>query len=223
MGPRARLDILEKSIISCPNWDSNPIPSYCTVFWCTPQRAVKRTVALTVSTEGSSWLVPLNLLRVTYWIFLITWELWRHRRDVVSAHIRKKKARVGLWVKLTPFYVPLLSLSSDRHDSFTFLLSPVQVISSTRQVHDLGSLECNFPWTIFQGTRVLYCVEFTPPFLAPTSPSFPLALSSTPTSSNSILFFAYMWTALLIPLSLVQLFELIMKRVKSLILVSFQF
>ena len=163
---------------------------------------------LTVRTEGSSWLVRLKLLILTYWIFLITWELWRHGREVVSTHIRKKKARVGLWVKLTPFYVPLLPLSSDRHDSFTFPLSPVQVISSTRQVHELGSLECNFPWTIFQGTRVLYCGEFTPPFLAPTSPSFALALSSTPTSNISILFFAYMWTALSIPLSLVELFQL---------------
>ena len=163
---------------------------------------------LTVRTEGSSWLVRLKLLILTYWIFLITWEFWRHGREVVSTHIRKKKARVGLWVKLTPFYVPLLPLSSDRHDSFTFPLSPVQVISSTRQVHELGSLECNFPWTIFQGTRVLYCGEFTPPFLAPTSPSFALALSSTPTSNISILFFAYMWTALSIPLSLVELFQL---------------
>jgi len=59
-------------------------------------------------------------------------------------------------------------------------------------------------------------------FFAPTSPSFPLTLSSTPTSSSSILFFAYMWTHLLIPLSLFELFRLIMKRVKSLILVSFQ-
>lgn len=116
-------------------------------------------------------LTQTDTLNIPHFVRTLKALAWRHGRAY-----KKEKGVCWFMSEINSIQrSAAASIFRRRYDYVAFLLSPVQVISSTRQVHDLGSLECNFPWTIFQSTRVLYRWEFTRPFSAPTSSSFPLA------------------------------------------------